>query len=390
MNRQTGFSLIELMVALVLGLILTAGVISVYITSKNTYNVNNALGAVQEHGRFAFGFMDPKLRMAGYMGCYYVPKGASNNLTGGLATDPVFAFNGPVYGFEYTGTGVGGSFTPSTSDLTTPPQNASLWSPALNVGGSTTLYNAIKSTALKGSDIFIAEEMQNNPPALVGVYDDNTNLYVNTSDHGVNDTSYFANGTYAIVSNCGGFGGSSPQINIFKVTGVNAGSGTIAYNALSSHYATTGANGNVGTYQAYAYYIGKGVDGGPALFQASLSTAGALATQELVSGIENMQVVYGIATATGSTAGANAVPYDFQTADTVTDWSLVVSVRIALVARSDDNSTDQVRTAAPVYYMLASDPVANANSDGMTLTLSKDRRLRRYFVQTFTVRNGLP
>ncbi len=83
-------------------------------------------------------------------------------------------------------------------------------------------------------------------------------------------------------------------------------------------------------------------------------------------------------------------PIKYQSADTVTDLTQVVSVRVGLVAQSDDNSIDTKPAAALPFYMLASDPVANANLDGMTFTPPRDRRLRRYFAQTFSVRNALP
>lgn len=387
-TRQAGFSLVELMVALVLGLILTSGVISVYITSKNTYNVNNALGAVQQHGRFSFSFMDPKIRMAGYTGCTYV-KGGNFNLNAAYNTDPVYTFNSPVYGYEANNTGINGSFTVTTTINTTPPVDATLWTPNLDKYKST-LYDTIKSTALEGSDVFMVHEMQGNPPALTGIYDDGTKLYVSTADHGVNDTSYFAVGTVAVVNNCTG-----TNMNIFQVTALSSGSGTLTHGtggslgnastSLTGTYSTSG--GNVGTAQTYAFYIGLGVDGGPSLYQASLKSDGTLQTQELVSGIENMQVLYGVDT------DGDKIPNNFQTADTVesgSNWGNVVSVRVALLARSDDNSTDKAATTAPVFYMLASDPAANANADGLELTLPQDRRLRRYFVQTFSVRNALP
>jgi type IV pilus assembly protein PilW len=387
-TRQAGFSLVELMVALVLGLILTSGVISVYITSKNTYNVNNALGAVQQHGRFAFGFMDPKVRMAGYTGCTFV-KGGNFNLNAAYNTDPVYTVSSPVYGYEANNTGINGSFTVTTAINTTPPVDATKWTPNLDKYKST-LFDAIKSKVLQGSDVFMVHEMQGNPPALTGVYDDGTALYVSTSDHGVNDTSYFAVGSIAMVNNCSG-----TNLNIFQVTALNSGSGTLSHGtggslgnasgSLTGTYSTSG--GNVGRLQTYAYYVGLGVDGGPALYQASLQDDGSFLGQELVSGIENMQVLYGVDT------DGDKIPNNFQTADTVesgNNWGNVVSIRVALLSRSDDNSTDKAATTAPVFYMLASDPAANANADGLALTLPMDRRLRRSFVQTFSVRNALP
>ena len=52
MNQQSGFSLIELMISLVLGLIITGGVIQIMVSSRVTNNLNQAVSQVQESGRF--------------------------------------------------------------------------------------------------------------------------------------------------------------------------------------------------------------------------------------------------------------------------------------------------------------------------------------------------
>ncbi|WP_232365125.1 PilW family protein [Salinimonas marina] len=52
MKRSGGFSLIELMISLVLGLVITGGVIQVMVSSRVTNGLNQAVGQVQEAGRF--------------------------------------------------------------------------------------------------------------------------------------------------------------------------------------------------------------------------------------------------------------------------------------------------------------------------------------------------
>lgn len=66
---QAGLSLVELMVALVLGLLLSAGVISIFISAKQDYQVQDAVSQVQESGRFALEFLSSDIRMADYSGC---------------------------------------------------------------------------------------------------------------------------------------------------------------------------------------------------------------------------------------------------------------------------------------------------------------------------------
>ncbi len=65
-QHQRGLSLVELMVALVISLFLTAGVIQLFIGSKQTYRLYDALSRIQENGRFALQAMARDIRMAGY------------------------------------------------------------------------------------------------------------------------------------------------------------------------------------------------------------------------------------------------------------------------------------------------------------------------------------
>ncbi|ARU27615.1 hypothetical protein CBR65_09340 [Cellvibrio sp. PSBB006] len=69
MRKQAGLSLIELMIAITLGLILMAGVIQVFLSSRVTFATQQAMSRVQETGRLAVEFMARDIRMAGYMGC---------------------------------------------------------------------------------------------------------------------------------------------------------------------------------------------------------------------------------------------------------------------------------------------------------------------------------
>ncbi|UZE95602.1 PilW family protein [Alkalimarinus alittae] len=67
-TRQTGFSLVELMIAMVLGLVLMAGVIQIFLGSKQTYSVVSAQSHTLENGRFGLFFISRSLRHAGYWG----------------------------------------------------------------------------------------------------------------------------------------------------------------------------------------------------------------------------------------------------------------------------------------------------------------------------------
>ena len=63
---QYGLTLIEIMVALVLSLFLIAGVIQLFLGSKQTYRFHDALSRIQENGRFAINAMAADIRMADF------------------------------------------------------------------------------------------------------------------------------------------------------------------------------------------------------------------------------------------------------------------------------------------------------------------------------------
>jgi len=399
-KNQNGFSLVELMVALVLGVILTGGVISVYITSKNTYNVNNGLGQVEEGGRFALNFMQPLLTMAGYTGCSRPGSAGSitNLLVSGATTPPVYDFYSPVFGYEANNTGIGDSV--GGGSATTPPAlagGASDWSPSLTYNDTgSVLYSAISGTLVDGSDVLMVHAAGSNPAPLVGpTYDDGTLLYItpSTSASAPVTAANFSNGEIALASTC-----DHSSFYAFQISAVGNTAGTLAHasggtpgnvsNAAAAHW-TGGplpSSGSVQPVQTYAFYVGRGQDGWPALYEANFITSGAgagsLQTEELVSGTENMQVLYGV------DVGGDQIPDQFLTASDVQagpSWDKVVSVRVALVMQSDDNSIDNAPAAATVFHMLGS-----TNSGSVNFTPPVDRRMRRYFIQTFSFRNLLP
>ena len=61
-----GYTLLELMIAMSLGLILIGGAIQTLISNKQTFNITNAIGSTEEGGRFSMHFLTKDIRMAGY------------------------------------------------------------------------------------------------------------------------------------------------------------------------------------------------------------------------------------------------------------------------------------------------------------------------------------
>lgn len=67
-KHELGVTLVELMVAVVVGLLLILGVIQIYLTTKQSYNAQAELARMQESGRFAMDLITRDLRRAGFWG----------------------------------------------------------------------------------------------------------------------------------------------------------------------------------------------------------------------------------------------------------------------------------------------------------------------------------
>lgn len=67
-RQQLGVSLIELMIALVVGLLLIGGLIQIYLSNKQSYTAQDQLARMQESGRFAMDLITRDLRRSGFWG----------------------------------------------------------------------------------------------------------------------------------------------------------------------------------------------------------------------------------------------------------------------------------------------------------------------------------
>ena len=73
--RCKGFSLVELMIAMGLGLVLTAGMITVFVGNKRSSEMNTAMANIQESARYALSAIGADIRVSGYQGCVDVNNG---------------------------------------------------------------------------------------------------------------------------------------------------------------------------------------------------------------------------------------------------------------------------------------------------------------------------
>jgi type IV pilus assembly protein PilW len=67
-NRARGFSLVELMVSLTIGGLLITGTVFIYSQSRTTFTLNEAQSRLQEDARYVMSVIEPEIQLAGYYG----------------------------------------------------------------------------------------------------------------------------------------------------------------------------------------------------------------------------------------------------------------------------------------------------------------------------------
>ena len=367
MKRMRGFSMVELMVAVMLALLVTGALISVFVGARQAFQATSGTAALSDAGRFAVNFLEQAVRNAGFMACNTTQRQSSilNVALPSLAYD----FTEPLAGYEANNTGVGGAYTVVAPAVATAAVSAD---PSIGdwVGG---LDPALTGMVVQNNDILVVRStLPGSQTAYVTTPAPN-----GTASFSVNSAAGFAVGGLAVMSDCA-------KSAAFQIGGV-AGT-TISFN-------TGGAPGNTGSalgmdfdlgaqitpVTTVVWFIGPGADGDSALFSYSLNAAGVFpnggpnnGATEMVPDIEAMQILYGL-----DTAGTQTVS-QYVTADQVPNFNSVMSVKIAVLAASALGSAS-IPPAALTYNLL-----------GTSVTAPRDMRARQVFETTVSVRNSLP
>ncbi len=81
--NEKGFSLIELMVSMTIGIVLIGGAVYVFDEARATLNVNDTIARMQENARWALDVLEPDIRLAGYWGRHTSGQVISGSATSG-------------------------------------------------------------------------------------------------------------------------------------------------------------------------------------------------------------------------------------------------------------------------------------------------------------------
>lgn len=341
-RTQRGFSLTELMIALALSLILMAGVLSIFFTSKVTYMTNENTARLQENGRVALEMMLYDVRSSGYLGCARMKRIPFWNALNTPAS-VLWDFERPMQGFESTGAGV--------------------WTPALDA-----VAIGLNPVPANGSDVLAVRA-----PVRDAATQRMTASMANTIANPAVPTAP-TNGQIMLITDCN-------TSSVFQATGYSAGA---VVHAAPGAFAPGNSTTNLGfVYQNSAqrttrliplqtvfYYVANS-----ALYRKE----NALAAQLLVDGVDALQVAY------GEDTNGDRVVDRYVSADggggPAVDWNNVIGVTVSLLMRSEETGTD---VDTQTYTLL--DP-ADAAQGGATLGPFNDRRQRMQFTSTATLRS---
>lgn len=96
-NKSRGFTLVELMISITIGLMIMAGVLQLYASSSRTQKVQEGASRLQENARYIFARLEKDIAQSGYVGCFnFDPARITNNLSGESGNGQLYDFGEPL------------------------------------------------------------------------------------------------------------------------------------------------------------------------------------------------------------------------------------------------------------------------------------------------------
>lgn len=347
-HSSRGFSLVELMIAIVLGLILIAGVIQVFLGNRQTQLTEQAVARVQESGRLAIDFIESDLRAAGFYGTGTVPN---------LLSNPTIQ-NTVANANQYNQNNF------STNSVRVYSKSGG-WIPA-NPDAD------INATAVnnnrEGSDLIAVFYGEKTPAQINGSVTGAASITITTNG------ACFKQGDLAMLA-------KPNYVAVFKIT--NTPSCSAAVTTLTHATPDNSTDSFSNTYDQYAhvlklrsqvYYVGNTgrKNSADEIVWALYRSTDGKAPEELIEGIEFLKLQYGGRLGSGNIkyGGANDIPAN-----------QIITARVGVLAQS----LDSVRTDADTKtYTL---PGVSIDNDGAGIDHGGGKTLRRVFVTNVELRN---
>lgn len=265
---QAGFTLVELMIAMILGLVVIAGITSVFLAGQQSFRTNHALSDVQDSSRIAFELMARDIRQAGFTGCGSdrIANVLSNGPSGtpvwwADSTNPVLGYSGGTTDPAVTsGTAVANRVAATDSIALIGATNLPVGITADNPGSAQFTLSAAAANLTTGDVIVVCD------PDHASVTQ-TTNVSGTTVNHAASGTPGNCTASLSYPVACGSSGSTYQYSN----------------------------NATLATLDPVDWYVGNNPDGGTSLYRISLVNVSGVPTptaQEMVRNVTNMAVTY--------------------------------------------------------------------------------------------------
>lgn len=336
-KSSAGYTLVELLVAMLIGLFLMGGVYQVTLTNQKTNLINKMQKQAQKDGRFAIENLSHAVKLSRYSGFYTdISKGVENLLN--TPNDEIWKISQPIHGYNNVN---------NTDDI----------------AGITGFVG--------GSDVLILKGMDSNTISVISNVDSNTLT--------IDSNSGLVAGDVVMVTD-------TDQASLFQIENIvnNAATSTLTLVAggddpgnLSLLTNSYNSNAQIGKYNFQMYYVKNGQNSFPALYKAILITnAGQAQLQEseLVSNINNLQIKYGV------DSNNDKALDNYNNATAVGDWNQLLSMKVALITSSNVSVVNEENS-----FTYDDDRVTfirDSNSSDLA-----DKFLRRVFTTYISLRN---
>lgn len=325
---EMGFSLIELMVAMVIGIILLLGITTVVANSSRSYKEITKLSVLLENGRYATTVLADDIGQAGFYGEFYGYKSS-----GGIGFTLPSALPDPC---ETTV----GNFWSNSNAAAASPLALPIQGYDFDVGSTDTTSLRCIPDHVAGTDILVIrrastvpvpEDADSNTPTSLPTLDSNR-IYLQSSASGMR----VSKGDSTAATNFG----LPPPPN------TNTGSGVWR---ITQNDTPTKIPGLIRPLEVHIYFI-RDLNGIPTLCRAELTSSTltddpsdsgpVINIVPIAQGVENLQIEYGMDySGDGSLdngSGSDAVYV--KDPGSVSGWSDVMTVRVYMLARSIEPS----------------------------------------------------
>lgn len=293
-----GFSLVELMITMLLGVIVVGGLVQMLQGSKRSWRLDDAMARVQEDARLINYTLAVEVREAGF--------GCLDNVTNIVSTlndssDVDFNFDNVIQGYD----------------------------------SSTGYPDSIAGDVVSGTDVLVVNGTYGSEVSLESEMPDTSAVLKTT----VMDPAPITTDDIVLLTDCN-------SAAIFQVTNYTDANGNIVHNTGSGTPGNSSksfghkyvAGSQVIKVHSATFYIGTSDNGEPSLIRR-VNDSGTAEETLIAEGVEDMQLEFG--ENTNGVSGADG----YYSASEVSDWDNVVSVRFNLLLRSlEDNVLDDDQT----------------------------------------------